>query len=575
MSIYGDIADRFQQGYSMGRQIRSDVLQRREAKAYQDYLGADEAAGAIPTEQTDIETGVEQIQARPEAGIPLDINRGIRKEYGGSMDVPETPEGGMPAALGARTQQRFAPGAAIPEERIVKKYDLDPQSHAARREAQARLLKAVAARDPGRAMMMEQALNERRRQDILGAIEDAMVAEQMGDTKGMSEAVLHAYGQINDGGAAQIRRAPDGQLYAAAYDMKTGAFRDVVPINGQVLSKLHGLLSEGPMAMRRFEMQEDEHGWRGAQAQREAELFPTQKRAAELGIESGELQVDNMRFMRENRKELMSLDLQTRRAQLKALEDRGLLALAQASYYLSGGRSGRSGGMTPSQELTFLKDARAAADKISFAPDSLEGMYMNSDPTTRVEAMNLGAHIARNNPNAAGERMPLDVAVKMGYRLSALEAMAEGRWNPNENPDSDVEFSLEKEVQDVFPSKENASGKPAVYAVIDGQPIVIDRNMTPAIADIVQANAKHTLDNTKPGTPEHEEAKSILSILGDATGYFAGHLSSGVGGGIPFDDEYQIGQDADAFDAEFMPAFRGAFNQGIHANDEYMTGDDE
>jgi len=551
MSFWGRQAEHFTRGYDIGERMANARKKRKASKLYQEYQGADEESDDL-TESIELDEGLPTGETGSGKELDLSTDWKPRGGLGGpsaleeATGVPEEGGGDAPpmgTTVGTTAEEAIRlPGAREgmgPQARVRTQYNRDPAHHEARFEKRKAYLAAVADIDPDKAMMLEEFFKEKDRKDTAYAMFHAADLIEAGQEQEGIDAMLHAYGMVPDGGRAQVRRGPDGTLVGVAFDNATGEYKNAIALTPDNIRQLAAYqldpmkgyemaqqrkVTDSTLATQEVQRRGAEEGILTARQEREqaAASFPDAQKLQKLQIQNAEVLLGNNKFAAEWRDELMELGIKTGNAQLQLLEDRSTLAMAQALYNLNGGRGGKRGfgNLTSAQQVALMKDARVATkgvvEKFANAPDTLEGMYLAAEPMAEPAIMEMAMHIANYNTTIDGAPMTSDQAAKYATRALALEGLAGGKWAPSE--DAETEISLEKEIDDVFPSDKNTKGAEAVYMVMDGRPIAIDATIMPNLAARVLKDAEERLKEAKPGSEEHEETTNIIRILGKTVG---------------------------------------------------------
>lgn len=499
MSFWGNIGDRFTQGYALGERMRENRLKREEADAAQAYFDAEQAGAAIPEETPEYVSGMEQMSTDPRQSGALDLEKGVSKEYGGRMGDKGVAENALPSgAMGSR-------------------FITDPKQAKARFENENRLYRAMAARDPMRAFQTREFLSERRRKEAKDAIGRAIMAQEMGDERGASEALLHSVNLINDGNNMQVRRV-NGQLVGVSYDDATGKYIGAVPITTETMSMFAKVLDDPASwhQMQRdnqlFEMQQKQHDLSmrtgEQQLEQQAQLFPEQLRGLQLGNKTAQFKADHM-------EEDYALDREFKKAQITTMRLTGRAnlarALAGASYYGSGGARGSRSGKTPDQATQDRVNSLMDDYESTLGEDTLQSRWINEGAGAGyANAGTYAARLVSDNVDADGRELDPRKAISVGHTIGMLEDMAAGSFKPSDDESNRL---FEELVGQASISEKGANGTPSIQIPIDGVMYTLDQRLTPALANHVLESAKDVEKNSKPGSAENEEARSIIRIL--------------------------------------------------------------
>lgn len=478
MSFWGGIGDRFEQGYRIGSRMRDRRLQEDEADAYKAYTDADQAIQTAQpgmTEQRAIDVGMYDDRSGIPAGTPV-------------RNSPTQPA-------------------------MRRDFTMDPNLGLRRQEAENQLLKAVAMRDPSRALMYKQYFTQARRQEQSDLLFQAADAMEAGDERTGAMLALRAQHLEPDGINAQVRRAPDGRLVGVGYDERTGSFAGGALLSADNMRRM-AMTIRDPMAAQQWRRQEkmdqmrtEEHGlaMRAGEQQlkQQTELFPMQKEVMAM-------QLDNAKYMQGFRDQLMSLDIQGKQEAIYAMRMRGLQSLAYMQYLVNGGARGRGtgagGGVADQKKLLDFYTSLNKYDediRASFPQDSAVSLALQQDPATQGTALGFASRLFVDSAGPDGRGVDPKSALRAGYTLAAAEAYASGLKPQDADQSRQLMESL-----NVTPSDPNAPGLPSVTVEVDGMKYTLDAQLTPGLWEHVHRSAQ------QGAAQGDQESINILRIMG-------------------------------------------------------------
>jgi len=531
MSEYGDIADRFVQGYHVGERMRANRLKRQEADAYTAMEEADMAArGAIPVEGEATYSGpIDQAQGANTAA--LDLTKGQTAASGGTMDAktglaasPAT--GAIPDAAAAPRPVDTRTGMAMPEgaDRFSQDIQTDPKYFDAVRAARSKYLKAVGANDSGRALMLKKYFEENDQQEIVDSLYKASALAEAGDEAGASRYALHAYGMIDDGGAAQIRKV-NGRLIGVGFDQKTGELRNMMSLDPESLFKLATKLKD-PLAYRQIlredkqdKMAEESHGLE-MDTGREALAFA--KEANPLKLKEARLQLQGAQ------KELDIFDRKWEMAQEEHEDKRGV-AQAQSMYYLSKAL-GLDGAQTSAAGFKTAKDWQAFNSKLSetsrevmagmAGDESMEGAWAaNASERDQSRVISKAMEYTLTGIKA-GDPASMEANIQAAIRITAFEDMLEGGEADNATIDR---YAEEHQLNAVWDEKTNM-----LRLDVDGMPVLIPPRGNDKVLAYIAEKSQQTAESPDSTPEEKAEAQDLLVKLGEVLGRAGRSYMEGV-----------------------------------------------
>lgn len=345
----------------------------------------------------------------------------------------------------ATTEQKWSPikpGSPIEEVNLSTNWHVDPKYHSAMRESRQKYLDRLTEEDPTKAMLMEEYLDRKDQRDAIDGFQKAARMMATGDPN-WTKAALHAYGLVNDGGAAQIRNI-GGQYVAVGYDEKTGEYRDAVPLNPKFFEDLSAAVVD-PVKWRslKVQMRRDEAQARESEinvGRMEDPTSPENKaraaagHAADLQVKYGEQEILSKLKTEEERQNYLrsSAELNSWLGPARALSALGTDTMSTSlSYVFGGGKDGAKA------EAAWRKDLdKKVNDYIaSFPEDSPQALLAVTGGGPNVVST-AAMHLLSANPEMY--KAAPDMVIRDAATASVLELTARGAYGKDADMDEQL-----------------------------------------------------------------------------------------------------------------------------------------
>ncbi len=540
MSYYGDIADRFVQGYHVGERMKYNRDRRRESEAYGEMEDAEAAQSeAIPADGGYQYTG-QFDQPAPTSG--LDLNKGVSTESGGTMDAKTgvaasqgaIPAGGpaAPRPVDSRT------GAAVPEgaDSFSQQIQTDPKYFDAVRAARSKYLKAVSANDSGRALLLKKYFEENDQKTVVDSLYKASALAEAGDEAGAARYALQAYGMIDDGGAAQVRKV-NGRLIGVGFDQKTGEYRNAFSLDAQSLFKLATQLKD-PLAYRQLQRED-------AQDEREGESHDLQMETGRFNLgqakELAPLQVASAKNqLTMQQKELANYDTKFGWERDKHEADMESTK-AQSMYYLSkalgldGSTASQYGFKKPGDWQAFdTKIGEATRETMAgmAGDESMEGTWAGQAGERDQSRVHAKATEYALTGMKVGNPASVASYVQAAVRISTFEDMLTGKL---ESDEAAVDrYAQEHGLNAVWDEKSQM-----MQLDVDGMPVFIPPRGNDAVLKYIHGKSQQVIADPKASAAEKAEAKELTVRLGEILGAGARAYAEAIPGGVPFSGDVE------------------------------------